>query len=167
SPGAPIAYKLNYLQDNSPARMSFTTDYDVKECVRVSQKVKVTLNSIAVEDAGGDPGDDLEIYGRIWAEGTTSGALFDKSTSNAVTIREGQQFGTGGALAETVISVSPRAGESIRLRGDLRESDLLRDDSLGNETQSNPFETGWRKESTMILTGAGARVKISFSLSPI
>src|SRR5213076_2024967 len=46
SPGAPIAYKLNYLKDNSPARMSFTTDYDVKDCVRVSQKVRVTLNAI-------------------------------------------------------------------------------------------------------------------------
>ena len=43
--------------------MSFTTDYEVKDCVRVAQKIKVTLNSIAVDDAGGDGGNDLEIYG--------------------------------------------------------------------------------------------------------
>src|SRR5690349_23539114 len=30
----------SYLKDNSPARMSFTTDYQVKDCVRVSQRVR-------------------------------------------------------------------------------------------------------------------------------
>ena len=59
SPGAPIAYKLNYLKDNSPARMSETTDYSMTTCDRVSQKVRVVLNSIAVDDAGGDSGDDV------------------------------------------------------------------------------------------------------------
>ncbi len=167
SPGAPIAYKLNYLQDNSPARMSFTTDYDVKECTRVSQKIKVTLQSIAVDNAGGDPGDDLEIYGRIWAEGTSSSTLFDKNGDNWVRIRQGTQFGSGAPLAEAVISVSPKAGESIRLRADLRESDLFSDDALGNETLTNAFETGWRKEATITLTGSGARVRINYSLSPI
>ncbi|MDQ3369907.1 MAG: thiol-activated cytolysin family protein [Myxococcota bacterium] len=167
SPGAPIAYKLNYLQDNSPARMSFTTDYDVRECVRVSQKIKVTLNSIAVESAGGDPGDDLEIYGRIWAEGATAATLFDKNSSNWVRIRQGTQFGTGAPLAEAVISVTPKAGEAIRLRADLRENDTFADDSLGNETVINAFETGWRKESAVVLTGSGARVRVNFTLSPI
>ncbi len=52
SPGAPIAYKLSYLKDNSPARLSFTTDYSVKDCVRVAQKIKVTLQSITVERGG-------------------------------------------------------------------------------------------------------------------
>src|SRR5215470_5945766 len=49
SPGAPIAYKLSYLKDNSPARMSFTTDYTVRDCARVSQQVVVTLNSITCD----------------------------------------------------------------------------------------------------------------------
>ena len=167
SPGAPIAYKLNYLQDNSPARMSFTTNYDVKECTRVSQKIKVTLSSIAVESAGGDPGDDLEIFGRIWAEGASSGTLFDKNGDNWVRIRQGSQFGTGAPLAEAVINVSPKPGQAIRLRADLHESDLIGDDALGNETLVNPFETGWRKEATIILTGSSARVRVNYSLTPI
>ena len=167
SPGAPIAYKLNYLQDNSPARMSFTTDYDVKECTRVSQKIKVTLQSIAVDNAGGDPGDDLEIYGTIWAEGASNGTLFSKDGGNWVRIHQGEQFGGGAPLAETVINVSPKAGQAIRLRADLHESDLIGDDSLGNETLVNPFETGWRKDATLILTGSSARVRVSFSLTPI
>lgn len=169
SPGAPIAYKLAYLKDNSPARMSFTTDYEVKECVRVSQRVRVTLNAIAVDDAGGDAGDDLEIYGRIWVEGTNSATLFSRNSNNFVRIREGQQFGAGQPIAEAVINVSPKVGETIRLRGDLDEVDdfLNGDDDLGNEAVANPFETGWRKESTVTLTGSGARVRLVFSLSPI
>jgi thiol-activated cytolysin len=167
SPGAPIAYKLSYLQDNSPARMSFTTDYDLKECTRVSQKVRVTLRSIQVESDGGDPGGELEIYGRIWAEGVNSVTMFDKNGDNYVRINEGQVFGGSTPLAESVIEVAPKAGESIRLRADLKESDLIGDDSLGNETLVNPFETGWRKEATLILTGSGARVKVNFSMAPI
>ena len=165
SPGAPIAYKLNYLKDNSPARMSFTTDYDLKECVRVSQRVRVVLNTITVDDDGGDGGDDLELYGQIWAEGTSQGTLFSKNTSNYVVIREGQPFGS--PIAETVIDVTPSNGGVIRLRGQLTDHDTLADDLIGNEVVVNPFETGWRKDVTMTMTGDDARVRVSFSLAPI
>jgi thiol-activated cytolysin len=167
SPGAPIAYKLNYLKDNSPARMSFTTDYEVKDCVRVSQRVRVVLNSIAVDDDGGDGGGDLEVFGRIWAEGINSATLFDKNDNNAVVIRNGTQFGTGTPLAEAIIEVSPKAGQSIVLRGALEESDPFFNDSLGNESAGNPFETGWRKDVTLTFTGSDARVRVNFSMSPI
>lgn len=168
SPGAPIAYKLNYLKDNSPARMSFTTDYEVKDCVRVSQKVRVTLNSIAVDDDGGDGSGGLEIYGRLWAEGTNGVMnLFDKGSSNAVSIKTGTQFGQGQPLAEAIIEVSPKAGQVILLRGDLKEEDPFADDDLGNETARLPFETGWRKDVTITFTGSDARVRANFSLSPI
>jgi thiol-activated cytolysin len=168
SPGAPIAYKLNYLKDNSPARMSFTTDYSVKDCVRVSQKVKVTLSSIAVDNAGGDPGSDLEIYGQVWVEGSTGQqTLFNRDSDHFVQIREGQAFGTGTPIAEAVIDVTPKAGQTIKLHANLNEKDLLFDDNLGNEMVSNPFETGWRKESTITLTGSSARVRVVFSMTPI
>ncbi len=167
SPGAPIAYKLSYLKDNSPARMSFTTDYDVEDCVRVSQKVRVALTSIAVDNAGGDAGDDLEIYGKLWAEGVSAGMLFDKNSGNYVQIHQGEQFGSGTPLAEAVIEVEPKAGAILRLRGQLTDKDTLFDDSLGDETVDNPFETGWRKDVTVTFTGSGARVRANFSLTPI
>jgi len=168
SPGAPIAYKLSYLKDNSPARMSFTTDYQVKDCVRVSQRVRVTLQSIAVDSAGGDPGSDLELYGLITAEGTNLQTLFNKDSSHYVGIHEGQVFGTGTPVAETVINVSPHAGQAIRLHAKLVDQDTLSgDDDIGDDIMVNPFETGWRKDVTMTLTGDGARVRVNFSLSPI
>ncbi len=169
SPGAPIAYKLAYLQDNSPARMSFTTDYEVKDCVRVAQKVKVVLKSIHVESDGGDLGDDLEIFGTVTVAGTSLATLFNKTEGNRVTIKEGATFGgEGSPLGEAVISVRPQAGESIRMRVNFTEYDpYFGNDGLGDETVSAAFETGWRKDTSVMLTGSNARVRINFSLAPI
>lgn len=167
SPGAPIAYKLSYLKDNSPARMSFTTDYAVKDCVRVSQQVKVTLKAIAVDDAGGDPGGDLEIYGNISAEGTNAQTLFSKDSGHAVTIKQGTMFGGGTPIAESVINVEPHNGAAIVLHVKLDEDDLVGDDNLGNDTVVNLFEAGWRKDVTVTLTGSSARVRVIVGLEPI
>ena len=169
SPGAAIAYKLSYLQDNSPARMSFTTDYEVEHCVRVAQKVKITLNSIAVDDVGGDLGGDLEIFGKVTAAGTTLGTLLDKSEGNRITLGEGTSIGTASQpLSETVIEVSPQAGKTIRLRANLTDQDdYFGNDALGDETVSAAFETGWRKDVTILLTGSNARVRVNLSLAPI
>lgn len=167
SPGAPIAYKLSYLKDNSPARMSFSTDYEVKDCVRVSQRIRVTLQSIAVDEAA-DAGDDLELYGRITAEGANLATLFDKDSDSWVRIHEGTVFGAGSPIAEAVIDVSPSPGQAIRLHTRLSDEDATSgDDSVGDDVLINLFETGWRKDVTMTLTGAGSRVRVNFSLTPI
>ncbi len=166
SPGAPIAYKLNYLKDNSPARMSETTDYDLKTCTRVSQKVRIVLNSIAVDSAGGDAGSDLELYGNITAEGSDAAVLFNKSSSQYAVIREGSQFGQ--PIADSILSVVPQAGQAIKLRANLKdEDDLSPDDTICSDLVVLPFETGWRRDATITCTGDDARVRINFSLSPI
>lgn len=166
SPGAPIAYKLRYLKDNSPARMSMTDDYDVRECTRVSQKLLVTLQSIAVDDAGGDSGDDLELYGDIWAEGVDTQNLFHKNSGNYVQIHQGSQFGQ--PIAQAVVNVTPQAGQSIKLHAHLFDQDTFSpDDDMGNEVSINPFETGWRKDVTVNLTGDSARIRVVFSIAPI
>jgi len=166
SPGAPIAYKLRYLKDNSPARMSMTDDYEVKDCTRVSQKLLVTLQSIAVDDAGGDSGDDLELYGDIWAEGVDTQNLFHKDSGNYVQIHQGSQFGQ--PIAQAVVDVTPQAGQSINLHAHLFDQDTFSpDDDMGNEVSINPFETGWRKDVTVNLTGDSARIRVVFSIAPI
>lgn len=171
SPGAPIAYKLSYLKDNSPARMSFTTDYDVKDCVRVSQRVRVVLKSIAVDKVSDEVfgGDALEVYGLVTAEGTSGQTLLNLPESQYVSIKEGQSFtgANGSAIAETIIDVSPNAGKTIKLRAALRDSDTGSSDSLGDVIQLNPFETGWRKTASLSLTGGGSVVRVNFELAPI
>ncbi|HEX7097115.1 MAG TPA: thiol-activated cytolysin family protein, partial [Acidimicrobiales bacterium] len=167
SPGAPIAYKLNYLKDNSPARMSYTTSYDVQECTRVSQKVRVVLSSIAVDSAGGDGGSDLELFGNITAQGSNGVLLFDKGTDNYVVIHEGNQFGQ--PIAEGILNVVPQAGQSIQLRANLKDEDGIfsPDDTICSEQVSAPFELGWRRDLTVTCTGDDARVRLVFSLAPI
>jgi len=168
SPGAPIAYKLNYVKDNSPGRISLTTDYEVKDCERVSQKVKVTLKSIRVESAGGDAGDDLELYGRIWVEGASSATMMDKGTGSYVTIGAGQTWPQGTFINEAVIDVKPQGGQSIRLGADLWDYDTVSaNDSMGREIVAAPFEAGWRRDVNVLLTGDEARVVVTFGLQPI
>src|SRR5262249_22390620 len=102
SPGAPIAYKLSYLKDNSPARMSFTTDYQVKDCVRVSQRIQVTLQSIIVDDADDGPFDTtLEVFGDITAAGagTQVASLFSLDENHTVSLGKGQSYSAGPPIA--------------------------------------------------------------------
>jgi thiol-activated cytolysin len=166
SPGAPIAYKLNYMKDNSPARMSYTTDYDLKTCTRVSQKVRVVLNSIFVDSAGGDAGSDLELYGNITAQGADAIVMFAKDSNNYATIREGSMFGQ--PIGEGILNVVPQAGQKLTFRANLKdEDDFSPDDTICSDTVDVPFETGWRRDVTVTCTGDDAQVRIQFSLSPI
>jgi thiol-activated cytolysin len=176
SPGAPIAYKLAYLKDNSPARLSFTTDYEVKDCVRVGQQIKVQLKSINVESAGGDYGNDLELYGLISATSRPKdgkdGApvvLFNKDADNYVEIGEGETWPRMGIIAETILDVVPQPGSVITLRANLTDHDPPGnpDDSMGNEAVSFTFEQGWRRDATIYLTGDSARVLVALHIEPI
>jgi len=102
----------------------------------------------------------------LHAAGTSAQTLFSKDSDNYVEVKAGQQF---NASVETVISVSPQPGQAINLRANLTDEDgfLNGDDSLGDETLTIPFETGWRKDATVTLTGSGARVRVNFTLTPI
>jgi thiol-activated cytolysin len=169
SPGAPIAYKLSYLRDNSPGRMSFTTDYEITQCTRVSQKLKVTLKSIRVEDAGGDAGDDLEIYGSITAGAENGLTLFSRNTDNDVTIRQGETWPTGTFVSEGIVQVNPQPGRVVRLAASLMDEDgvLNPNDSMGDVSVNAPFELGWRRDIQLLLTGDDARVVVTIGLQPI
>jgi thiol-activated cytolysin len=168
SPGAPIAYKLAYLKDNAPARMSWSYAYQVKDCVRVSQKVQVTLKNIYVETAS-DAGGDLEIFGSVSAAGVgpTQG-LFDKDSSSYIELAGGETFPAQGILGETVVDVSPQAGQAVHLGAELWDYDpTSNDDVLGSEARDLPFELGWRKDVQLLFTGSASRVWVSLHLEPI
>ncbi|HUQ07103.1 MAG TPA: thiol-activated cytolysin family protein [Kofleriaceae bacterium] len=169
SPGAPIAYKLNYLKDNSPGRMSFTTDYTVTECNRVSQKLKVVLKSIRVEDAGGDAGDDLELYGNISAQAGNALSLFERGEDQHVVIRQGEAWPSGTFISEGIVTVRPQAGSGVQLGASLRDQDgfLNPNDNIGDVGVNVPFELGWRRDVSLLLTGDSARVTITIGLQPI
>lgn len=167
SPGAPIAFKLAYLRDNGPARLSYTTEYQRRECERVTQKVLVTLHSISVVEAGNEDDDSLEIYGSITAAGRDAVVMFSRSEGDAVVVWQGDSWPAAGHLAERVVEVAPVPGSAIELGALLMERNPLGDDLLGDPTLPIPFEAGWRRDATLRLTGDSAQVDIDFSLTPI
>ena len=170
SPGAPIAYRLNYVADNSPARLSLSQQYTVRDCARVSQRVQITLRGIKVEEAG-DDGGELELFGVVWAAGQGEPAeLFHRGADTAVTIAEGETWPEGGPLAEAIVDVTPQSGQVIRLGAGLvdRDGGFDSDDSLGEIVIEAPFESGWRRQSVVYMTGGGgSRVEVLFDLKPI
>ncbi len=171
SPGAPIAYKLAYLADNEPARMSFADEYEAIECERVSQKVLVQLKKIEVLTVGGElgEGEGLEVYGIVQAGGTDEPvAIFDRGREDRIEIAQGQSWPQGGTVVEAVVDVEPRAGSSISFDALLHDRDeVLGDELLGDEQVTVPFETGWRREVPVFLTGGGSQVVVTVELSPI
>jgi thiol-activated cytolysin len=170
SPGAPIAYRLSYLGDNSPARLSLSQEYTARSCARVNQQVRVTLRGIYVEEAG-DDGDELELYGVVWARGSGEAeALFHRKDNELVIINEGETWPPSGPLAEVIVDVTPEAGEVVVTGADLVDQDGLfdADDPLGGSDVEAPFESGWRRDVTLYLSNSeGARVEVLLALQPI
>jgi thiol-activated cytolysin len=163
SPGAPIAYKLAYLADNAPARLSFTTEYDLTDCVRVSQKIKVTLKRIAQIGGG-----ELEVHGLISAAADSSATLFQRADTSYLAIGGDAYIPTDGVpLAEAIIQVTPSESGVIRLRAHLVDDDLIGSTELGDETVDAPFLLGWRRDVPVTLSDNGKHMVVTIGLEPI
>jgi thiol-activated cytolysin len=168
SPGVPIAYKLAYLKNNRPARLSFTRDYQIEDCARVNQKVQVTLRNIKVVSAGGDAGNDLELFGILGAAAKNDAEIWSKLVTEHVTIAQGASFPMTGTLGLGIIDVEPGAGKKLSLYSSLHEYDPVGgNDLIGNEVVEVPFESGWRRSVVVRSTGSNAVVEVTFDLSPI
>lgn len=171
SPGAPIAYKLAYLHDDSPARYSLTTDYDLTECERVSQDVRVALQNITVINSGGDGGSELEIYGDVYVADGDGGIhyLWSRASNNPVTIGTGQSWPLNGELGSEILAVAPEPGEEIVIYVDLEEHDgaFNADDSFGTQVIARPFEDGWRAQIPVAGASGDQHIEVNFDLRPV
>ena len=166
SPGAPIAYKLSYLADNAPARMSYSEEYQFDECVRVGQKIRVTLDSITAETTGDDFDGTVELYGTIRAIANNEVSLFSRGDDQTFQVGSGETIAPG---VEGILEVTPQPGNSIELVVDLTESDPLPnpDDDLPVETFVADYDTGWRRTKDILIIAGDTRVKVTLSLEPI
>jgi hypothetical protein len=64
--------------------------------------------------------------------------------------------------------VKPQAGEVISIEADLWDKDDFQNDTdLGRDTVDVAYETGWRKEVPVRLSGGGTEVKAILQLTPI
>ena len=170
SPGAPISYKLAYLDDDSPARYALATDYEVEECDRISQDVRVAVHNIHVVSSGEDNGTELEIFGNISVEDGNGDLhpLWSREQDNWVTIGTGQSWPVSGELASAIVPVTPAPGHELVLWVDLEESDSIwGNESLGQQVQVRPFEDGWRAYFAVSAANAAQHVEVNFDLVPV
>lgn len=171
SPGAAIAYKLAYLADDSPARFSLTTDYEVEECARVNQDVRIGLQALHVVADGGDGGEELELFGDIWVvDGNGDAhALWQVDSANHVTIGSGQSWPQSGEISSTIVPVAPEAGETITLYLEIKDDDgwVNAADEFGQLQVARPFEDGWRAEFAVPAAKGDQHIEVEFTLTPV
>ncbi len=170
SPGAPIAYKLAYMANHSPARMSLTTDYDVTECEKVTQNVRVALDDFTVTNAGNSA--SLELFGQIWVrdENGVDHILFDKPSSTAVDVPAGGTWPLNGEIQAHKVAVTPKPGHKLELYLNVQEKDggwFDSDDEFGGHSLALPFEDGWRREVIVPLATGAQQIEVRFQLKPV
>lgn len=171
SPGAPIAYKLAYL-DNAATKLAFSTEYSERTCTKSKGKVHaelVSLNHIS----GSDPGGNIEFYGQVTLRvpTVTSGVVSCSSGGAKVDLwhlPDGQwqnvaEFMSWKPESKVFVDINDVAmgpGKALCLRAELFEEDgstgeLTGDDYFGVEERLVLFENNWAGDHTLHLHGEG------------
>lgn len=171
SRGAVISYKLAYVRDHSPAKISYASDYVQRTCSRVSQNVRVRFTKMSVpQGGGGDDGGELEVFGHLHATGADGVAhpLFDKSQDTRVTIPVLGQYPSVGFNAQPIVKVKPQPGNRILITGSLFEYDLLGNDTFSTLPFQLSYENGWRRQVLYpVNAGGGQAMTLQLDLEPI
>lgn len=115
SPGAPIAYKLAYL-DNAVTKLAFTTDYAERTCVQNRGNVRLDLDSIK-HVAGGDPGGNVELFGQVVVRyPTPTSPVTDCNTGGELAWMWLMQDGSWISLPEQT-TYNPPSAQYIEIEG--------------------------------------------------
>jgi hypothetical protein len=183
SPGAPIAYKLAYL-DNEVTKLAFTTNYSERECNKTNADMRVSLESIQ-HIGGDDNGSNLELYGLIAVRyPTTEGNVVSCDQGGDIValwqLAEGSwqdvaEYSTWKPSSPTYVDlngVPVGDGKVLCLYGDIWEEDystgeLSSDDDFGFEARLIKYENGWDGNHVLQLRGPGQNaldVTISVSI---
>jgi thiol-activated cytolysin len=171
SPGAPIAYKLAYL-DNATTKLAFSTEYTERACTRNRARLHAQL--ISMDHLGGtDNGDYIELYGSVGLRyPTVDNPVIDCDTGGEVAylwaLDDGQwidieELSTWTPTTDTYVDleqvgVGPDA--QVCLFAELWEEDystfeLSGDDWFGSFERIVGFETGWQGDHVLQPRGEG------------
>lgn len=169
SPGAPIAYKLAYL-DNAVTRLAFTTDYVERTCVKNRATVRAELVDVT-HVGGGDSGGNIELYGQIalrhpvegdhvksCSEGGKSDLVWQLGPGQWESFPENTTWTPGSPIAIVVEDVPVGDDQQVCLSTHVFDSDageLSADDDFGTDEQLMSFSAGWAGEHVLQPRGAG------------
>lgn len=180
SPGAPIAYKLAYL-DNAVTKLAFTTDYAERECAKNRADVRFDLKEIK-NVSGGDGVGALEVFGQVVirvptatskvSDCNTGGqlvSLWSMPDGSHVSIDEHGSFTPSSDTYIQVNDVPVDAGQRICIIADMWEDDggATDDDDFGIAGLLLEYGSGWTGERHVITHGTGENsmdVKLDVSM---
>ncbi len=166
SPGAPIAYKLAYL-DNAVTELAFTTEYAERNCFTNRADMRVALTSIE-HVSGSDAGGNLELYGQVVVRYPTDGnPVIDCNEGGELAwvwnVPDGSyidvpEMSTYFPPAPTFIDlhdVPVDAGARICFIADMWEDDggFSSDDDFGIAGTLVQFEDGWAGDHHIVTVG--------------
>ncbi len=169
SPGAAIAYKLSYVRDHQPVRVSYASMYSQKTCSRVTQKLHVVFEKITVDSSGSDGGNNLEVFGTVTTYGRGSEqTLASWASSQYKQIDTGVSYPPSGIIGEQIVPVRPQPGSDLVIGTELFESDVASNDSFGGYLEdAAPFEAGWRRTLQIHRSSGTQAITLQISLTPV
>lgn len=171
SPGAPIAYKLAYL-DNTVTKLAFTTDYSERECNKNIGSIHAELESIK-HVSGDDPGSNIEFYGYMTLRYPTmkngvkacdqGGSVIDVwrlDEGSWISMPEYSTYTPDAPIFTDVDNVAMGEGQAICVEAHIVDEDystgeLTGDDDFGTTKQMILYENGWEGSHALHLTGGG------------
>jgi len=166
SPGAPIAYKLAYL-DNEVTQFAFTSEYSERDCDRNRGVIHAELRQLE-HISGGDLGGNVELYGEIVLrhpvengavqscdEGGAVMAIWSLPEGSFMKIPKGEVWVPNNPMAIEIENVPFGKDQKICISVELWEDDgfFSADDSFGTDQVMVGYEQGW--EGTHILMPRG------------
>ena len=171
SPGAPIGYKLAYL-DNAVTELAFTTDYAERSCAKNRATLRFDLTKLE-HLGGGDLGGNIELYGYVAVrlpiaenevlscdEGGEPLAIWFLDTGQFVSFPKFGSWTPDNPASISVEDVAFGEGQHLCLFTHILENDqesgeLSANDDFGKDALLISFDQGWLGEHVLQARGDG------------
>jgi thiol-activated cytolysin len=152
--GWPISYRIDYLRDNTPARVGFGTEYTVRECNPVFQQIEVVLNELrAIETKGCDPfpktrGEFFYTFDLTKPSGERE-TLIERNDKDWIRLGSGDSV----ALNRTERFIAQRkSGERFTIHGEVWEYDEIpSNDLVGARSTTFHYPDGFESQQKTML----------------
>jgi hypothetical protein len=185
SPGAPIAYKLAYL-DNAVTKFAFTSEYAERDCVQNRAGLNVSLTQLDHIGGGDGAGSNIELYGYVAVRAPVRGegvvsceeggevlAVWLLETGQWVSFPEFSSWMPPSDISVAIDDVGMGEGQQLCIGTHIYENDeqageLSGNDDYGYDERLVAFED-WNGTHILQARGGGERavdVHVRIALEP-
>ncbi len=179
SPGAPIGYKLAYL-DNTTTHMAFATDYAEKVCTKTRGRLRAELTRVEQKAGQDENGYFLEPYGEVTVRvpqpndpvvdcdtGGVVQTVLALDRDHYIKFPETSAWQPTSPPYTTFDAIPFGPGERLCIRATFTDRDSSGgDDDLGTYDQILTWEDGWSGEQVLNLFGTqGSHLEVAVNLT--